>query len=193
MKKTMCEKLQLANNDINIEIDEEIISINKALCINEIMGIEGSFARKYFKYYFELLPLDMHKSKRSKRPPNDPVNAVMSYWYSLYYNIITVKLLSFGFDPSIGYLHTAFRSHNALSSDFIEMFRADINSAVIPLFKNEILSNEDFTNKNGVYLKYDGRKKIWPEFIALNNSLKAKLDFEIANLKARIFEKNINN
>lgn len=150
------------------------------------MGIEGAFAVKYFKEYFTLLPSNMHKSKRSKQPPLDPVNAVLSYWYALYYNIITAKLLSYGFEPSIGYLHKPFREHNALSSDMMELFRSQINEAVVHLFKNNILEMDDFSKKGGVYLKFEGRKKIWSHFLALCEVLQPKLDEEIAQLKRMI-------
>lgn len=131
----------------------------------------------------------MHKSKRSKQPPQDPVNAVLSYWYALYHNIITAKLLSYGFEPSIGYLHKPFREHNALSSDIMEFFRAEINEAVMHLFKNNILEIEDFSKKGGVYLRFEGRKKVWSHFLALCEVLKPKLDEELANLKKGIYER----
>jgi len=184
---THAEHLNYLN--LNINIESELKQIQQASKIDELMGIEGSFARFYFKHFFEQLPQNMHKNKRSKQPPQDPVNAVLSYWYSLYYNIITVKLLSNGYEPSIGYLHTAFRTHNALSSDILEVFRSSINQAVINLFKKEILTKDDFSKKGGVYLKYDGRKKIWSEFVALCEVLKPALDQEIANLKKMIYEK----
>jgi CRISPR-associated protein Cas1 len=181
---------QLKAHGIELDIASQLQQIENAIQIDEIMGIEGSFAREYFKHFFALLPKDMHKNRRSKRPPLDPVNALMSYWYSLYYNIITVKLLSYGFECSIGYLHTPFRTHNALASDILELFRAAINQAVISVFANKLLTIEDFSKKGGVYLKYDGRKKVWGEFVALVDILKPKLDSEIANLKRMIHEAN---
>lgn len=187
-KKVDTHVKQLAVHDITIDQTQEQLQLQYATKIEEIMGIEGSFARKYFKEYFSLLPSSMHKEKRSKQPPLDPVNAIMSFWYSLYYNIITVKLISYGFEPSLGYLHTPFRSHNALASDILELFRADINEAVIHLFKNKIVEMEDFSKKGGVYLKFDGRKKIWTYFIALVDALKPKLDSEIAHLKSMIYD-----
>ena len=180
----------LATHEINLDQTQEQLQLQNATSIEEIMGIEGSYARKYFKEYFSLLPASMHKEKRSKQPPLDPVNAIMSFWYSLYYNIITVKLMSYGFEPSLGYLHTPFRSHNALASDMLELFRADINEAVIHLFKNKIVEMEDFSKKGGVYLKFDGRKKIWTYFIALVDVLKPKLDTEIAHLKSMIHDES---
>ena len=179
---------QLLHHGIVIEQTDEQAQLKDATSLDEIMGIEGSFARKYFQHYFTLLPTNMHKSKRSKQPPQDPVNALLSFWYSLYYNIITVKLMSYGFEPSLGYLHAPFRTHNALASDILELFRAEINEAVIHLFKNNILEIEDFSKKGGVYLKFEGRKKIWSYFIALIDTLKPKLDSEIANLKGMIYE-----
>lgn len=181
---------QLTAHEITLEQTQEQLQLQNATSLDEIMGIEGSFARKYFKEYFTLFPASMHKAKRSKQPPLDPVNAIMSFWYSLYYNIITVKLISYGFEPSLGYLHTPFRSHNALASDILELFRADINEAVIHLFKNKIVEIDDFSKKGGVYLKFEGRKKIWTYFIALIDALKPKLDNEIAHLKSMIYDES---
>lgn len=181
---------QLKIHNIKVDISSELQQLESAQSINEIMGIEGSFAREYFKHFFTLVPANLHKNKRTKQPPKDPVNALMSYWYSLYYNIVTVQLLSYGFECGLGYLHTPFRSHNALASDLLELFRASINQAVISIFNNDLLSIDNFSKKGGVYLKYDGRKKVWSEFIALVNVLKPKLDSEIANLKKMIYEAN---
>ena len=190
--KIVSHKEQLEANDIAVDISKELSQVQNASSIDELMGIEGSFAREYFKHFFTLLPRDMHKNKRTKRPPLDPVNAMLSYWYSLYYNIITIRLISYGFEPSMGYLHTPFRSHNALASDILELFRASINQAVLALFKSELLSKEDFTKKGGVYLKYEGRKKVWSEFVALVDTLKADLDREISTIKRKIYETDTN-
>ena len=185
--KLLLHKEQLLYNGISLDIRKQLDQIKNSSTIDELLGIEGSFARIYFGHYFSLLPKRYHKSKRTKQPPLDPVNAMMSFWYSLYYNIITIRLLANGLEPSMGYLHTAFRSHNALSSDILELFRAQINQVIINIFKNEILTFEDFTKKGGVYLKYDGRRKIWGEFVKLVNILKPKLNQEIANIKKELY------
>ncbi|WP_151899674.1 CRISPR-associated endonuclease Cas1 [Sulfurimonas hydrogeniphila] len=190
-QKLISHKEQLEVNGVkNVDITFQLEQLKNATQIDAIMGIEGSFARLYFQEFFNILPREYHKGKRSKKPPQDPVNALMSYWYSLYYNIITVKLLSYGFEPAMGYLHTPFRSHNALSSDILELFRSAINQAVLSVFKHNTLTLEDFTKKGGVYLKYEGRKKVWSEFVELVDTLKPKLDNEIANLKKMINETN---
>ncbi len=179
---------QLKSLNIEVDISFPLEQIKNATAIESLMGLEGSFARLYFKHFFEQFPKEMHKGTRSKQPPRDPVNALMSYWYSLYYNIITIKLLSYGFEPSMGYLHTAFRTHNALASDLLELFRASINHAVISAFKNDTLEMSDFSSRGGVYLKYEGRKKVWGEFVALVDALSPKLNTEIATLKKMMAE-----
>ena len=189
-KKLISHTEHLNSLDINKNSSMQIMQINNAQNRNEIMGIEGAFAREYFSHYFKLLPQNMHKSKRTKHPPLDPINALLSFWYSMYYHIITVKLLSHGFEPGLGYLHVPFRSHNALSSDILELFRAEINHTVMKIFSNKILTNEDFVKKGGVYLRYEGRRKSWSEFISLVNILKPKLDSVIADIKRMIAETN---
>jgi len=183
MHKLLSHQEQLKNMDIDIDISFPLEQIKNATAIDAIMGVEGAFARLYFKHFFAQLPKEIHKGARSKQPPKDPINALMSYWYSLYYNIITIKLLSHGYEPSMGYLHTAFRTHNALASDILELFRASINQAVLSAFANKTLELSDFTHKGGVYLKYEGRKKVWGEFVALVDMLSPKLNAEIATLK----------
>jgi len=181
--KLITHKEQLQQLNIDVDISFQLEQIKNATAIDGILGIEGAFARLYFKHFFEQLPLNMHKGTRSKQPPRDPANALMSYWYSLYYNIITIKLLSHGFEPSMGYLHTPFRTHNALASDILELSRASINQAVISTFAHNTLEMSDFSKKGGVYLRYEGRKKVWGEFVALVDLLSPKLNTEIATLK----------
>lgn len=160
--------------------------LDAAESIPELLGIEGSFATLYFKRYFQQLPKVLHKGKRSKRPPLDPVNAVLSYLYTYIYHLITARLHQAGLDPVISYLHEPFRSHNGLSSDFLELFRAQINETVADWFLDEILTTDDFSSKNGVFLKYDSRKKLWPMIKELSSDLTTKTDSEIALLRAAI-------
>jgi CRISPR-associated protein Cas1 len=192
-KKIISHTEHLKSLNIDINSSFQIMQINNAKNSEEIMGIEGSFAREYFSHYFKQLPKSMHKSKRTKRPPLDPVNALLSFWYSMYYNIITIKLLSYGFETGLGYLHTPFRTHHALSSDILELFRAEINHIIIKIFTNKVLTNSDFSYKNGVYLKYEGRQKTWKEFVSLVDILKPKLDSVIADLKRMIAETDNHN
>lgn len=184
--KILSHNEHLKSLHLQESISSILVQVENATTREELMGIEGAFARFYFQHFFSQFPKTMHKNKRSKNPPQDPVNALLSYWYSLYYHIITVKLFSYGFEPSMGYLHTPFREHYALSSDILELFRSEINQAVLRVFKEKMLTMEDFTRKNGVYLKYEGRTRIWSVFMELVAVLEPKLLAEIANLKKEI-------
>ena len=178
-------------HEMVLDISQELQRVEDAQSIETLLGIEGSFARRYFSFYFELFPKRLHLCKRSKRPPLDPVNAMLSFFYMLTYNLISIRLISFGFEPSIGFLHQPFRSHNALASDFMELFRADVNEFVWSLFHEKKLESSDFTKKDGVYLKYEGRKKIWVDFKLFHQSLESQIDAEIAKLRLAILEKGI--
>ena len=186
-KKITTHAQHLKHLKIEMETETILEEIEKAKSIESLMGLEGKFAKNYFKEYFQLFPKGLVSTKRTKNPPKDVVNALLSFWYSLYYNIITIKLLSLGFDPIIGYLHTAFRTHNALASDLIEIFRAEINHTVLGVFQKQLLSKEDFSNsRGGVYLKFEGRKKVWGEFVSLVDVLNPRLKEEIAKLRKMI-------
>ncbi len=179
----------LLNHKIELNSEKVLLDIERARSTQRLLGLEGSFSNRYFRQYFKLFPKKLHLGKRSKQPPLDPVNAMLSFFYMVTYNLISVKLISYGFEPSIGFMHQAFRSHNALSSDFMELFRADINAFVFRLFDEKKLTSSDFTKKGGVYLKYEARRKIWGYFKPFNQKLQKELDKEISIFRKIIKEK----
>ena len=169
-----------------VEIKELLEHISQAQSIETLLGLEGSFSRLYFNHYFELIPRKFHSGKRTKQPPLDPANALLSYLYSMLYALLSSKLLAYGFEPGIGYLHTPFRSHNALASDMIELFRHDINEAVVILFGDEMLEMNDFYKKEGVYLNTEGKKKLYTPIKELWEGLEPKIAHEIATLRSML-------
>ena len=176
----------LLEHDIVLDTSAILLNIKKARNTQRLLGIEGSFSSRYFRQYFKLFPKKLHLGKRSRQPPLDPVNAMLSFSYMLVYNLITIRLLSFGFEPSIGFMHQPFRGHNALASDFMELFRADINAFVFKLFDEQKLKSSDFTKSGGIYLKYDARRRVWGYFKSFNQKVQSKLDKEITLLREKI-------
>jgi len=172
-----------------LDISKVLEKIENTKRVQTLLGVEGSFSKRYFTYYFKLFPKNLHLGKRSKNPPLDCVNSMLSFFYMLVHNLITVRLLSFGFEPSIGFMHQPFRGHDALSSDFMELFRADINEFVFGLFDREKLKSDDFTKTHGIYLKYEARRRVWGDFQKFNQALQVKLDKEIAIIRKMIKEK----
>lgn len=185
-EKFITHKASLEKYDITMDITDELAALALANDIDTMMGIEGALARKYFGHYFSLFERKLTKGYRSKNPPLDPVNATLSYIYTLGYNTITAKLYMRGFDPSISYLHTPFRNHFALSSDILEALRSDINNFVADLFLNKTLTTEDFTLKGGVYLTYQSRSKLWSILKPFMDQLNQKVNKQIVMLKKQI-------
>jgi CRISPR-associated protein Cas1 len=161
-------------------------NVTRAESIDSLLGVEGSFTHHYFGHYFKLFAPNLHKGRRSKRPALDPVNAILSYLYSIIYNLLTAKLYMAGFEPSISYLHTPFRSHYALSSDFMELFRAKINAKVVEWFHDGIIKAEDFSKKNGVYLKYESRKQLWKPIKEMMDEISKEADTEMSLIRTAI-------
>ncbi len=176
----------LREHEIDIDFTPYTHKISDATDLDSLLGIEGSFSRLYFEHYFSFFPKSLHKSKSSKRPPLDPLNAMLSLNYTIFYNLISIRLMAYGFEPGIGFLHRPFRSHNALASDMLELIRADINAYVYDIFTKRIIVQSDFTNRGGVYLKYEGRKKLWSHFRELSSMLESKIDEGIKELRSAL-------
>jgi len=185
-KKIESHIRHLATHDIKVDSTPYQSAISQAEDLETLLGVEGSFSKLYFGHYFSFFPKILHKGKRSKRPPLDPLNAMMSMYYTIFYNIIAIRLLAYGFETGIGFLHKPFRSHHALASDVLELFRADINAFVYEIFSKKMLVQSDFTRKGGVYLKYEGRKKTWVAFREFLQSQEPRIDEAIAEIRAML-------
>jgi len=185
-EKFLSHQKSLERFDITIDITTEVATLALAKDVDSMMGIEGAFARRYFGHFFSLFERKLTKGYRSKNPPQDPINAMLSFVYMLTYHSITAKLYMRGFDPSISYLHTPFRNHFALSSDIMESMRADINNFVAELFLEKKLTTDDFTFKGGVYLRYESRRNLWKTLQPFMNTLNKKVNQQIAKLKKEL-------
>ncbi len=149
---------------ITCPIEPILDQIDAAEGVESLLGIEGAFSRAYFRHYFARFPKALHHGKRSRQPPEDPVNAMLSYYYMLLYRLIAVRLHAYGFELGIGYLHKPFRGHFALASDVMEFVRARINEEVFDLFDRGVVTSGDFTKRGkGVFLRYEARRDLWRE------------------------------
>ncbi|GHS86307.1 hypothetical protein FACS189487_00310 [Campylobacterota bacterium] len=177
---------EIAAFNIELPVAPSLSAIDSAATIGELLGIEGTFAHYYFAAFFGLIDRQYHKGVRSKRPPHDPANALLSYLYTLLYSLLSIRLVASGFEPGIAYLHRPFRTHNALASDMMELFRHLINTKVIQLFADGFFSIDDFAKKDGIYLRYEARKRLYPIIKLFWQELEPMIAFEIAALRKRI-------
>jgi CRISPR-associated protein Cas1 len=134
-----------------------------------LLGIEGAAAKVYFSHFQGMfkLPADQPAlqfdfSSRNRRPPRDPVNALLSFLYALLVKEMTVTLLAAGFDPFLGFYHQPRYGRPALALDLVEEFRPIIaDSVVLTLINGGQIRPDDFTQVGGaVSLTPRGKRQL---------------------------------
>lgn len=129
-----------------------------------LLGIEGMAAKTYFSGFARLLRggETFQLESRNRRPPTDPINALLSFVYSLLTREMTITLQSVGFDPFLGFLHQPRYGRPSLALDLAEEFRPLIaDSVVLTLVNNEEVSARSFISRAGsVALTDAGRKAV---------------------------------
>ncbi|MBE3575519.1 MAG: CRISPR-associated endonuclease Cas1 [Firmicutes bacterium] len=134
---------------------------------DSLLGIEGMAANVYFGEFPGMLKPQSGDvavfdfTSRNRRPPKDPVNALLSYAYSLLVKDLTITLLAVGFDPYLGFYHRPRYGRPALALDLMEEFRPLVgDSVVLSLINNGEIQGKDFVVRAGaVSLTPGGRKK----------------------------------
>lgn len=132
--------------------------------LGKLMGLEGAAAAAYFPAYGALFNGEWEDifTGRHKRPPTDPINALLSYGYVLLNSQALSAAQIVGFDPYVGFLHSTEYGKPALSLDIIEMFRAPIvDSVVLSLFNNRMLQVSDFEETLGSWRMNDAARRLF--------------------------------
>ncbi len=112
-------------------------AIDRAASLEELLGIEGGAARIYFANFSLMLhppegpAPEFHIEERNRRPPRDPVNAMLSFAYALLTRDAVVALFKVGLDPLNGFYHQPKYGKPALALDFMEEFRPLIADSVV--------------------------------------------------------------
>ncbi len=131
-----------------------------------LQGLEGAASAQYFDGFGRMLRGDpaLQFDTRTRRPPRDPVNALLSFGYSLLHHQCTSALQTANLDPYIGFLHASQYGKPALALDLMEEFRAPIvDSVVITLINNRIIQADDFIEEMGAYRLKDKPRRIFLE------------------------------
>lgn len=133
--------------------------------MTSLLGTEGAAARVYFSNFGAMMKTDnaaFDFRTRNRRPPLDPVNAVLSFLYSMLARQAAVTALAVGFDPYLGFYHQPKYGRPALALDLAEEFRPIVaDSAALTLFNNGELKERDFIRRSGaVALTPDGRRTV---------------------------------
>ncbi len=147
---------------------QDIRRAQRATDLGELLGAEGQAAARYFGAFSVMLrrgddgtPLPFDFQTRNRRPPTDPVNALLSYAYALLVRTWAVTLTAVGFDCYRGFYHQPRYGRPALALDMMEPFRPLIaDSCVIQAINNGEVRPSDFVSAAGsVALTDEGRKR----------------------------------
>ena len=132
--------------------------------LDSLLGFEGAAAKVYFGHFGNLLKpgTGFDYQSRNRRPPKDPVNAVLSFLYAMLVKDLTVTCLAVGFDPYLGFLHQPRYGRPSLALDLMEEFRPIIcDSTALTMINKGELSSADFVSRSGgTALNERGRKVV---------------------------------
>ena len=146
------------------ELTESAQKLDACSDIDSMRGIEGAAASVYFSRFDALLssPKGYRFEVRSRRPPMNEVNAVLSFVYTLLAHDARASIETVGLDPAAGYLHTLRPGRSSFALDLIEELRAPLcDRLVISMFNKNQFQEQDFTTDFGaVYLSDRGRRKV---------------------------------
>lgn len=127
-----------------------IARVEAAADMDALRGIEGQAARVYFAHYRRAFDPAWAFTNRNRRPPRDPINALLSLGYSLLTQNMMTALEGAGLDPYLGYFHSEVYNRPALALDLVEEFRAPVvDSLTLWIANQRILRPEDFRPGEG--------------------------------------------
>ena len=168
-------KRQDSNQPVLIDLRTDSRRAGRAQSLVELLGIEGAAAARYFRAFGAMLhddppdgngALGFDFETRNRRPPTDPVNALLSFAYSLLVRSWTVTLAAVGFDAFRGLYHQPRYGRPALALDLMEPFRPLIaDSVVVQAVNNGEIRPIDFKSAAGsVNLSAEGRRRFIATF-----------------------------
>lgn len=134
--------------------------LTRALTVEELMAIEGNIRDVYYSSFDEIIKSDEFEfGVRSKRPPQNRLNALVSFGNSLLYTTVLSEIYKTHLDPRIGFLHTTNFRRFTLNLDVAEVFKPIIvDRLIFSLLNKEMIKKNHFEEKlKGIYLKEKGR------------------------------------
>jgi CRISPR-associated protein Cas1 len=149
------------------ELEEAAGSAERAGTLEALRGVEGSAAARYFGAFRALVPPAFGFEGRNRRPPRDPVNALLSFGYVLVGNELSSLLDGMGFDPYVGFYHQIDYGRPSLALDLLEEFRAAlVDRWSASLLNLRLLQKDDFRNtpNDGVLLTREALRRYFTAY-----------------------------
>lgn len=131
------------------QLEQAIVPIDHTISIDSLRGLEGTGSAAYFGCFNQLIRADGFQFEaRRRRPPTDPVNALLSLGYALLRHDIQSAVNIVGFDPYLGYLHTQRYGRPSLALDLMEEFRPLVVDAIVLSGLNrKTIERQDFVTE----------------------------------------------
>lgn len=156
------EKIKTVSDEMRLGLQK----ISQMENMDSLRGVEGQLAERYFSVFDHLIinqKEDFVFKTRSRRPPLDRVNALLSFWYTVLANDCANALKSVGLDPYVGFMHRDRPGRKSLALDLLEELRACMaDRFVITLINKKIIQSEHFVyQKDGTTLLNDKGRKLF--------------------------------
>ena len=154
------------DDELILTINNEAENLKTVKDIQTLMGIEGRIRKIYYKSFNEIFKNKFTFDKREKRPPKDPINALISFGNSVMYTNVLKEIYKTQLDPTISFLHEPSSKRFSLSLDIAEIFKPLIIDPIIfSLVNNKRLNKGDFIYEDEIcYLSESGKKKFLADF-----------------------------
>ncbi len=159
--------------------------------MDTLRGLEGGASASYFSAYTELFPESLEFKRRNRRPPEDPVNAMLSLCYTMLHFEMVREIEVIGLDPTIGFYHQFDYGRESLACDLVEPYRVDVDRFIWELFRQRRFTARDFAEDDerpGCYLKKQSRKRFYPEYEEWANGTRPLWVDEVRTLARRIMD-----
>lgn len=168
-------------------IEGALAAIDGQDSAGRLRGVEGAGAAAYFDGYGDLVPEQLHFHRRNRRPPKDPVNALLSLGYTLLHAEAVLALYGAGFDPFIGFFHALDFGRESLACDVVEPLRVEVDRHVLRLFRDGKLRADDFSMaESACLLGKAGRERFYAEWEPLAERLRKRLDEAVGFLSDKV-------
>ncbi|RAL26194.1 type I-B CRISPR-associated endonuclease Cas1b [Thermoflavimicrobium daqui] len=170
-------------------IEKERSGINHVEKVDELTGIEGRIRRAYYQAFNKMISDSyFHFSKRERRPPTDPLNALISFGNSRMYTTVLTEVYQTTLNPTISYLHQPTSKRYSLCLDISEIFKPLIVDTVIfSLINNRMLNEKHFDwMESYCYLNTQGKQIFLAEY-----QKKLKSTIKHRQLKRKVSYKNL--
>ena len=172
------------------DIEHILNKINAASDINILLGIEGECSKKYFGNFDNIILGDLKFEKRTRRPPENEFNALLSLTYTLTKNNILYNLEEENLDSYIGYLHSVKYGRESLALDVLETFRSYCDYLVIKWINRKEFKKYDFKiSEDGIFLTDNGFRKYLQKYNKeFSEVLKEQIKLQISYLKKTVLD-----